>query len=664
VDSTKAKDQPHLSRLVTNVYKDLLSEISASKSLRYADIDGKQSDSLIQGDSLSTPLKAGLLATDQNGVIKNDGMQITDFLKGVTHEPQFGKHLFVDSEDAIPNTLSVIEGRQITSSHKYDQNTQGRGVESFVSLKDKISNESSSEVISGENFRDSRLIRTQDSGDALVAGKAQTYSPQLGIGGLSELDTSSVSEDLSLSDQKPDKLNISSSNLTHGDRPSRSQPNVSVSVQQSEIDVSNVQSRQYQQAAVSNAQVNAGGLTQSGDRSSQPQPSVSVSVQQSEIDASNVESRQYQQAALNNAQVNADGLTQSGDRSSQSQPSASVFVQQSEFDANSVQSRQDQQAAVYNSQVNTGALTQNIEVSASIEKSGSNQPQTTSTMTYASRPSSESTISIEVQPRHKDMLSVSTSSKEALGDRVGAALQDAEKSKSSSTSKPATMMDFMTSRRQPSAGVSADLAKSLQGDKSTEDSFAKDSVGLEGRSQISSSSLVSSGLTPANISEQRSAAEGIISQRVVPHANQQSGFTREFLTENLSRMLGQRILANVQAGNYRLNFNVTPRELGVLEVTLELRDGRLEAQINSQNAVTRDLLNESIPRLRDALQLSGFSNPNVEVGAEQNRGDKRHSGNDERGASDSSRASVKSEDNELVVVEDLFLDPSSVDLWV
>ena len=38
---------------------------------------------------------------------------------------------------------------------------------------------------------------------------------------------------------------------------------------------------------------------------------------------------------------------------------------------------------------------------------------------------------------------------------------------------------------------------------------------------------------------------------------------------------------------------------------MEMRDGRLDAQINAGNAVTRDL--RDLPRLRDALQQNGIN---------------------------------------------------------
>ena len=95
---------------------------------------------------------------------------------------------------------------------------------------------------------------------------------------------------------------------------------------------------------------------------------------------------------------------------------------------------------------------------------------------------------------------------------------------------------------------------------------------------------------------------------------------RELAGRQLSEALGQRLAANIAAGHYRLTFNVHPRELGAIDVVMEMRDGRLDAQINTSNAVTRELLGDSLPRLRDALQQSGVNLAHLHVGSDTQQG--------------------------------------------
>ena len=141
---------------------------------------------------------------------------------------------------------------------------------------------------------------------------------------------------------------------------------------------------------------------------------------------------------------------------------------------------------------------------------------------------------------------------------------------------------------------------------------------------------------------------------------------REIAGRALSEALGQRLAANIAAGHYRLTFNVNPKELGAIDVVMEMRDGRLDAQINTSNAVTRELLGDSLPRLRDALQQSGINLAQLQVGSDAQQGNaqgRNAEGDnpepqvaDERLLADTA-TDVVSEDIELG------LDLDSVDFW-
>jgi flagellar hook-length control protein FliK len=146
----------------------------------------------------------------------------------------------------------------------------------------------------------------------------------------------------------------------------------------------------------------------------------------------------------------------------------------------------------------------------------------------------------------------------------------------------------------------------------------------------------------------------------------QNTVAREMVSRQLSEALGQRLAANIAAGHYRLTFNVNPKELGAIDVVMEMRDGRLDAQINTGNAVTRELLGDSLPRLRDALAQSGINLAQLQVGSESQQGNAQgrqaesdraaEQAQDEMGLADATTDLV-SEDLELG------LDLDSVDFW-
>ena len=141
---------------------------------------------------------------------------------------------------------------------------------------------------------------------------------------------------------------------------------------------------------------------------------------------------------------------------------------------------------------------------------------------------------------------------------------------------------------------------------------------------------------------------------------------RELAGRQLSEALGQRLAANIAAGHYRLTFNVHPKELGAIDVVMEMRDGRLDAQINTSNAVTRELLGDSLPRLRDALQQSGVNLAQLQVGSDTQQGQSqgREASANSAGAQTQDEMSLADAGMETVSENlELGLDLDSIDFW-
>ena len=141
---------------------------------------------------------------------------------------------------------------------------------------------------------------------------------------------------------------------------------------------------------------------------------------------------------------------------------------------------------------------------------------------------------------------------------------------------------------------------------------------------------------------------------------------RELAGRQLSEALGQRLAANIAAGHYRLTFNVHPRELGAIDVVMEMRDGRLDAQINTSNAVTRELLGDSLPRLRDALQQSGVNLAHLHVGSDTQQGQSqgREANTNNAIAQDQDKKPLAYAESDTVSEDlELGLDLDSIDFW-
>ena len=154
--------------------------------------------------------------------------------------------------------------------------------------------------------------------------------------------------------------------------------------------------------------------------------------------------------------------------------------------------------------------------------------------------------------------------------------------------------------------------------------------------------------------------------RLNQFAPNQNLAARELAGRQLSEALGQRLAANIAAGHYRLTFNVHPRELGAIDVVMEMRDGRLDAQINTSNAVTRELLGDSLPRLRDALQQSGVNLAQLNVGsdAQQGQSQGREASTNNAGAQAQDEMSLADAGVDTVSEDlELGLDLDSIDFW-
>lgn len=81
---------------------------------------------------------------------------------------------------------------------------------------------------------------------------------------------------------------------------------------------------------------------------------------------------------------------------------------------------------------------------------------------------------------------------------------------------------------------------------------------------------------------------------------------------------------NVQTANIR----ISPAELGPIEIKMTVKQDQLTLNINAHHALTRETLENAMPRLREVLANNGFNSVNVDVSGQQTNG-----GNAENNAS-------------------------------
>ena len=86
------------------------------------------------------------------------------------------------------------------------------------------------------------------------------------------------------------------------------------------------------------------------------------------------------------------------------------------------------------------------------------------------------------------------------------------------------------------------------------------------------------------------------------------------LSDKLATEMAARMHKQLSDGEWKMKFGLRPANLGGVEIQLEMKDGKLDAVFRADNPLTRDLLQNSSQRLRDALENFGIQAGQVQIG--------------------------------------------------
>jgi flagellar hook-length control protein FliK len=89
------------------------------------------------------------------------------------------------------------------------------------------------------------------------------------------------------------------------------------------------------------------------------------------------------------------------------------------------------------------------------------------------------------------------------------------------------------------------------------------------------------------------------------------------LAEKMGQAVGQRILSEMERGQWHLKLQLRPATLGHIEVEMRMRSGEFDAIFSAPNAITRDLLQDGMSKLRETLSQMGMDVANIHVGGGQ-----------------------------------------------
>ncbi len=111
------------------------------------------------------------------------------------------------------------------------------------------------------------------------------------------------------------------------------------------------------------------------------------------------------------------------------------------------------------------------------------------------------------------------------------------------------------------------------------------------------------------------------------------------LSQRLAEALGQRLSAQIARGDWKVEMALRPKDLGNIDIQLNMNRGELQASFSASQMATRDLIAEGLPKLREVLAQLGMEVASVDVNVRQ---ESQHGGNPTPGKQSSGVAGVGS----------------------
>jgi hypothetical protein len=91
------------------------------------------------------------------------------------------------------------------------------------------------------------------------------------------------------------------------------------------------------------------------------------------------------------------------------------------------------------------------------------------------------------------------------------------------------------------------------------------------------------------------------------------------LADRLGQALAQRLQAQIERGEWKVQMRMDPASLGRIDMELDMRAGGLDAVFRSDNPLTRELIAQGLPKLKESLSQSGTAVANVWVNGDSAR---------------------------------------------
>ena len=132
------------------------------------------------------------------------------------------------------------------------------------------------------------------------------------------------------------------------------------------------------------------------------------------------------------------------------------------------------------------------------------------------------------------------------------------------------------------------------------------------------------------------------------------------LADKLGKAMGERLQDQLEKGEWKLQLKLNPAHLGKIDVELDMNSKGLDAVFKTDNLLTRELIAQGMPKLRDSLAQSGMTVANVWVNSENQKGSGGNSTPRQNTGSDSS---VNAPVTEVTAAETRIKELRSSDAW-
>ena len=172
--------------------------------------------------------------------------------------------------------------------------------------------------------------------------------------------------------------------------------------------------------------------------------------------------------------------------------------------------------------------------------------------------------------------------------------------------------------------------------------------------------------SPLNLDSARNTAStGALGAAATSAALANPGLTEraaqiQDMADKLGKAMAERLQDQMEKGEWKLQLKLNPAHLGKIDIELDMRSGSLDAVFKTDNLVTRELISQSMPKLKDSLSESGMTVANVWVNSENQKGS---GGNSTPRQNSESDHKVNASVSEVKAAETRIKELRSSDAW-